>query len=33
MRHSEFCIRFDIAMNWQKRQKEVLASDEMPKFD
>ena len=34
MRHpSEFCIRFDIAMDWQKRQKEVLASGKMPKFD
>ena len=34
MRHpSEFYIRFDIAMDWQKRQKEVLASGKMPKFD
>ena len=34
MRHpSEFYIRFDIAMDWQKRQKEVLASGKMSKFD
>ena len=34
MRHpSEFYIRFDIAMDWQKRQKEVLDSGKMPKFD
>ena len=34
MRHpSEFYIRFDNAMDWQKRQKEVLASGKMSKFD
>ena len=34
MRHpSEFYIRFDIAMDWQKRQKEVLAPGKMSKFD
>ena len=34
MRHpEEFCIGFDIAMDWQKRKRQVLDSGKMPKYD